>query len=217
VLRLQPGAALTLFDGRGGQWQAEIQAIGRKDVQVSVLRHDPTERELARSVTLAPAMVANERMDMLIEKATELGAAAVWPLHCERSVLRLAADRGERRSAHWRAVAAAACEQSGRNRVPEVAAPRPLRDALAAVPEGASALVLSLAADARGAAALLPALDPRRPVVVFSGPEGGLTPDEEAAARAAGCIPVSLGPRTLRADTAPLALLAVLALPEGAA
>ena len=124
VLRLQPGAALTLFDGRGGQWRAEIRLIGRRDVQVLVAQHQALERELARAVILAPAMPANERMDGLIEKATELGATAIWPLVCERSVLRVAGERAERKAEHWRAIAQAACEQSGRNRVPEVAADR---------------------------------------------------------------------------------------------
>jgi 16S rRNA (uracil1498-N3)-methyltransferase len=212
VLRLQPGAALTLFDGRGGQWQAEVTAIGRRDVQALVRRHDAVERELARAVTLAPGMPANERMDNLIEKATELGAAEIRPLVCERSVLRVAGERAGRKAAHWRAVAAAACEQSGRNRVPEVAAPQPLRAALAQLPQDALRLVLSLDAAARPAAVVAAELDPRRPVWVFSGPEGGFTPAEQDALHAAGAAAVSLGARVLRADTAPLALLALLAL-----
>ena len=212
MLRLQPGAALTLFDGRGGEWRAEVLAIGRRDVQVLVQRHEAIEREVGREVTLAIGAPANERMDTLIEKATELGVVAIWPMVCEHSVLRVAGERAERKAAHWRAVAVAACEQCGRNRVPGVAAPRPLRDVLAALPDGAAALVLSLAGDARPAAAALAAIGARQPVFVFSGPEGGLTPAEEAAARAAGAVPVTLGARVLRADTAPLALLALLAL-----
>ena len=215
VLRLQPGAALTLFDGRGGQWLAEIRLIGRRDVQVLVAQHQALERELARAVILAPAMPANERMDGLIEKATELGATAIWPLVCERSVLRVAGARAERKAEHWRAIAQAACEQSGRNLVPEVAAPQPLARCLASLPALApdtTRLLLGFGADAQPAHRLMPKLDPHRPVLVLSGPEGGLSPAEESQARAAGFMPMSLGDRVLRADTAPLAALAALSL-----
>ena len=126
VLRLQPGAALVVFDGSGGQWQAQIVRIGRRDVVVRVGAHEALEREIACRVTLALGMPANERMDGLIEKATELGVHSIQPLVCERSVLRVAGERAERKAAHWHAVAAAACEQCGRNRVPAIHAVRPL-------------------------------------------------------------------------------------------
>ncbi len=216
VLRLEPGAAVTLFDGRGGQWHAEVGAIGRREVRVLIQRHEAVERELARAVTLAPGMPANERMDTLIEKATELGAAAIRPVVCERSVARVAGERARRKAAHWRAVAAAACEQCGRNRIPEVAPPQPLRAALGALPQGAARLVLSLDGAARPAVAAATALDAQCPVWIFSGPEGGFTAAEQDALRAAGAQAVSLGARVLRADTAPLALLALLALTDEA-
>ena len=206
VLRLQPGAALTLFNGRGGEWSAQIVAIGRSRVDVQVQAHDPVERELAARVTLAIGMPANERMDGLIEKATELGVAQVQPLLCERSVLRLAGERAQKKVEHWRGVAVAAAEQSGRTRVPQIAEVLPLRDALAALPAGPR-FVLSL----RDALPFQPR-DASADAVFLSGPEGGLTDAEEAAARAAGFVPVSLGSRTLRADTAPLAALAAIAL-----
>src|SRR5437870_1986686 len=128
VLRLQPGAEITLFDGRGGEWSARIAAIGRSDVRVDVVAHATVERELACRVTLAIGMPANERMDTLVEKATELGVARIQPLLCERSVLRVAGERAERKLAHWRGVAIAASEQSGRTCVPQVLDVRPLRD-----------------------------------------------------------------------------------------
>jgi 16S rRNA (uracil1498-N3)-methyltransferase len=211
VLRLQPGDAVALFDGRGGQWQAVIDEIGRKAVTARPVAHQPVERELRTPVTLALGMPANERMDTLVEKAAELGVAAIAPLLCERSVLRLAGDRAERRQAHWQAVAAAACEQSGRNRVPQVLAPMPLRDWLAAAPADALRLVLSLADGTQPLRTRLAGAAPGQAVCLLSGPEGGLSPAELAAANAAGHRSTTLGARVLRADTAPLAALAVIA------
>ena len=216
VLRLQPGDAITLFDGRGGQWQAAVLAMGRKDVTARLLAHQPLERELHTPVTLALGMPANERMDALVEKATELGVATIAPLVCERSVLRLAGERAERRSAHWQAIAVAACEQSGRNRVPQVLPPQPLRDWLAGMPAGGLRLVLSLADGTQPLRQRL-AAHGGGPVSLLSGPEGGLSPAELAAAAAAGHLPTTLGARVLRADTAPLAALAVIAALESPA
>ncbi len=224
VLRLQPGAAITLFDGHGGQWQAEVLAMGRKDVSARLLVHQALERELHSPVTLALGMPANERMDALVEKATELGVAAIVPLVCERSVLRLAGERAARRSAHWQAIAVAACEQSGRNRVPRVHPPQLLRDWLATLPATSLAtmpapglrLVLSLGANTQPLRTRLHAAGPG-PVSLLSGPEGGLSPAELAAAEAAGHLPTTLGARVLRADTAPLAALAVIATLESPA
>jgi 16S rRNA (uracil1498-N3)-methyltransferase len=150
---------------------------------------------------------ANERMDPLVEKATELGAAAIQPLLAERSVLRLTGERAQRRVAHWQAVAVAASEQSGRTRVPRVHDVRPLADWLARPPPGARWL-LSLG-DATPLAALTM---PEDALVVLAGPEGGFSAAEEQRARDAGFVAASLGERTLRADTAPLAALAFIAL-----
>jgi 16S rRNA (uracil1498-N3)-methyltransferase len=209
VLRLQPGAALRLFDGRGGEWAATVERIGRRDVSVRLGAAHAVDRELPLAVTLALGMPANERMDTLIEKATELGASVIQPLVCERSVLRLAGERAAKKVAHWQAVAIAACEQCGRTRVPQIAPVRALPDWLAQLPSSdASRWMLSLA-EAKRPTELEP---PRAGVVCLSGPEGGLSPSEESAARAAGFVAVSLGPRILRADTAPLALLAYLAV-----
>lgn len=212
VLRLQPGAALTLFDGRGGEWAAEVVHMGRREVQVRVVAHVAVERELPVAVTLALGVPANERMDTLVEKATELGVAEIQPLLCERSVLRLAGERAQKKVAHWQAVAVAACEQCGRTRVPVVAPVVALPQWLAALPPaaapGGARVLLSLREPAPLAAAVAGA----SAVVSLSGPEGGLAESEEALARARGFAAVSLGARVLRADTAPLALLAHLAL-----
>jgi 16S rRNA (uracil1498-N3)-methyltransferase len=214
VLRLQPGAKLTLFDGRGGEFAATVTHMGRSEVRVFVAAHDPVQRELAQPVTLALGMPANERMDTLIEKATELGVAAIVPLVCERSVLRLQGERAAKKLTHWRGIAIAACEQSGRTRLPALSPVTALPAWLQSLPAPGSGRrwLLSLGdapALAQAAASLAGALDP---VLVLSGPEGGLSPGEVALAQDFGFAPVSLGPRVLRADTAPLAVLAWLGL-----
>jgi 16S rRNA (uracil1498-N3)-methyltransferase len=211
VLRLQPGAAITLFDGRGGEYAAQVTRMGRSDVEVEVGAHDPVEREPAVPVHLAVGMPANERMDWLVEKAAELGAASIQPLLAERSVLRLAGERAQKKQAHWQGVAIAACEQSGRNRVPVVHPVQPVREWLERA--AAPGLVLSLAANSRPLRDLLPLPPAPAPAIcLLSGPEGGLSPAEEAFAIDRGWHPVHLGPRILRAETAPLAALALLTL-----
>jgi 16S rRNA (uracil1498-N3)-methyltransferase len=209
VLRLQPGARITLFDGGGAEWPAEVLAMGRSEVRVRVGPAQPVDTELPLAVTLAVGMPANERMDWLVEKATELGVAQIQPLVCERSVLRLDGERAERRCAHWRAVAAAAAEQCGRARLPLVHMPRRLDAWLGGPTPGATPrFVLSLEADARSLATALGArLAPGSELLFLSGPEGGLAPAEEQAARQAGWVPVSLGARVLRAETAAIAAL----------
>jgi len=210
VRRVQPGESLILFDGRGGEWRARVTTMGRSDVRVAVEQHVEVERELPLAVTLAVGMPANERMDILIEKATELGVAAVQPLLCERSVLRPTGERAERKREHWQAVAVAASEQCGRTRVPLLKPICALGAWLALRPASPAGWLLSPSPSA--ARPTRPTWPPSGPLVVLSGPEGGLSPAEEEAARAAGFIAISLGPRVLRAETAPLALLAWLGL-----
>lgn len=202
VRRAQPGEALVLFDGRGGEWQAVVSRMTRRQVFVWVQAHDPVDREAPVAVTLAVGMPANERMDWLVEKATELGASAIRPLVCERSVLRLDGERAERKRLHWQGIAIAAAEQCGRTLVPEVFAPEPIALVLG---EPRSGFVLSLAP---GAMPLHGLPLPASALWLLSGPEGGLTPAEEALALAAGLQPLSLGTRVLRAETAPLVPLA---------
>jgi 16S rRNA (uracil1498-N3)-methyltransferase len=214
VLRLQPGDALTLFDGLGGEWSAQVDTMGKREVRAELLAHQTVERELPVGVTLALAMPAGDRMDFVVEKATELGAAAIVPLLAERSVLRLAGERADKRRAHWQAIAVAACEQCGRNRVPDIAAPTSLPAWLTALvaPSPPEARWLLGWRDARPWDAARAADGSCTTALLLSGPEGGLTDDEEALARAHRFTPVTLGPRVLRADTAPLAALAALAL-----
>ena len=209
VLRLQPGDALTLFDGSGPEWQAEVTAMGRSEVRVKLLAPEMPVRELTRRVTLAVVMPANDRMDFLVEKATELGAAVLQPLMSERSVLRLTGERADKKRAHWQGVAIAAAEQSGRTVPLQVAPVQTLAGWLAALPAAADGEWRGLLSPR--AAQALPAPPPAQGLFL-SGPEGGLSEAEEDAARARGFTGVTLGPRVLRADTAPLAVLSWIAL-----
>ena len=217
VLRMQPGDALTLFDGAGGEYAATVERMGRSDVSVMVGAHQPVEREAPRAVHLAVGMPANERMDWLVEKATELGVASIQPLATAHGVLRLSGERAEKKRAHWEAIAVASCEQCGRNRVPMI---HPVQsfagwiDAQPAQPAqpaelAAVRLVLSLADGTRAVHALQVPQD--RGALVLSGPEGGLSGSEEQQAIARGFAPVTLGARVLRAETAALAALVSLA------
>jgi 16S rRNA (uracil1498-N3)-methyltransferase len=209
VLRMQPGEVITLFNGEGGEFAATIVRMGRSDVEVEIGAHDAAEREAPRAVHLAVGIPANERMDWLVEKATELGVASIQPLFAARSVLRLKGERADKKAAHWQAIAVAACEQCGRNRVPVVHAALGLEDWLAASPPPpGSGFVLSLRASEQPLRAALPSAGP---VTFLSGPEGGLTENEESMAVARGFTPLRLGTRVLRAETAPLAVLSVLA------
>ena len=214
VLRLQPGQALTLFNGQGGEFAATVTQMGRSEVQVRIGAHQPLDRAPNRAVTLALGMPANERMDWLVEKATELGAAVLQPLMTERSVLRLSGERADKKVAHWHSVAVAASEQCGGNRVPQLQPVSTLATWLAGLPSagGGAKLLLSLRPPSPGLRDAVALLAPDAPITLLSGPEGGLSPVEENAALAAGFVAVNLGQRTLRADTAALAALAALLL-----
>ena len=212
VRRVQPGDALRLFDGSGGEWAAEVSAMTRSAVRVRLLHRVAIDLELPQAVTLAVGMPAGERMDWLVEKATELGAASIQPLLCERSVLRVQGERAERKREHWQAIAIAAAEQCGRTHVPKIAAVALFDDFVRLGAGAAARWMLSLRADAT-----LPSPAQREGVmVVLSGPEGGLSEAEETLALAQHWRPLTLGPRVLRAETAPLALLAWVGLvPQG--
>lgn len=209
VRRMQPGQDLVLFTGSGGEWDATITRMGRSEVEVRVGAHHPIEREAARRVHLATGLMASERLEWLIEKATELGAASLTPVLTARANVRVDGTRAERKRGRWDAVAAAACEQCGRNRIPSIAPVTPLAELLAQ-PESGARWLLTLDPQAPGVRGRAASLAATANVTVLSGPEGGLDPAEEQAALAAGFLPVHLGPRVLRAETAPLAALAFL-------
>jgi 16S rRNA (uracil1498-N3)-methyltransferase len=209
VLRLARGDAVTLFNGDGSEYAAVLEQVGKGSVSVQVLERRPVERESALDVTLGQGISSAERMDYTVQKAVELGVAAVQPLALTRSVVRLSRERSEKRRSHWRSIAIAACEQCGRNRVPPIA-PVVTLDAWLApgVPRSAGALRLMLAPDA--VARLRDVPRPGGAVVLLAGPEGGFTPEEAAAAKRGGFRPVRLGPRVLRTETAAVAALAAM-------
>ena len=214
VLRMQPGDALTLFDGNGGEYAATVERMGRSEVTVQVDSHAAVEREAPRAVHLAIGMPANERMDWLVEKATELGVASIQPLMTAHGVLRLEGERADKKRAHWEGIAIAACEQCGRNRLPLIHPVRALAGWIETPPiDDAERFVLSLAertCDMREIRERAP-VAALRGACVLSGPEGGLSAAEEQDAIARGFAPLTLGPRVLRAETAALAALALLA------
>jgi 16S rRNA (uracil1498-N3)-methyltransferase len=207
VLRLRAGDDVTLFNGRGGEYAARIASIERLRVTADVLEHRSIERESPLSVALVQGVSAGERMDLTVRKTVELGVAALHPVLCARSVARPRAERAEARQAHWQKVVIAACEQCGRNRIPVV---HPLIRAADYRPEaGDGSLKLLLSPRSRLAFAAACA-DTGPAVTLAAGPEAGFDATEEAAFLAAGFVPVRLGPRVLRTETAALAALAAL-------
>jgi 16S rRNA (uracil1498-N3)-methyltransferase len=212
VLRLEAGDAITLFDGAGGEFNAQLLDIARRAALARIDEQVDREVEPPYRVTLAQGVAGGDKMDWLIEKAVELGAASVVPLTTERGVVRLAGDRALRRQAHWQALARAACEQCGRNRIPDIAPPRDLDAWLEQLqPRENDELRLLLSPRAVMGFAALPAAAPSAPVTVLIGPEAGFSPLEEEAIVESGFTTLGLGPRVLRTETAGIAVLAALA------
>ncbi len=204
VLRLVVGDAVVLFDGQGGEFSATLTALGKQPAARLGPRL-PIERESSLAITLVQALASGDKMDWVVQKAVELGVMAIQPVAAERSVLKLAGDRAVKRVAHWQQIAVAACEQSGRNRVPVVGDILPLSRYLS-LPFEDTRLILAPGADG----ALARKAAPSGPVSVFVGPEGGWSSGELDLATRAGCAPLALGPRVLRTETAGLAALAAL-------
>lgn len=206
VLRLQVGDALIVFNGNGGEYAARIAAIGKQDVTIEIERHDPIERESPLQVILVQALSAAERMDFTIQKAVELGVAQIVPVESERCVVRLHGERAVKRVQHWQQIAVSACEQCGRNRVPEIkfiatlstwlASPAPDRERWVLLPEANTSL------------RDMPR--PGKPLEVLVGPEGGFSDAEAEAAQRAQHQAVRLGPRILRTETVAPAMLAAM-------
>lgn len=207
VLRLAEGDPITLFNGDGNDYPAQIQAVGKREVTVQVQAAQPVDNESPLRLTLAQGVARGEKMDLIVQKATELGVARIVPLLTERSEVKLDPARAEKRLAHWRAVAASACEQSGRARLPEITPTLPLEAWLRGLTdEGALRLaLLPEGAQRPGELRFAPAGG-----LLVVGPEGGLGQRDTAALADAGFTGLKLGPRILRTETAGLAALAAL-------
>ena len=206
VLRLGEGDALTLFNGDGFEYDAVVARMARDAVTVKIGGARAGAREPVLDIILGQALSSGERMDYTVQKAVELGVAAIHPLAASRSVVRLDAARAEKRVAHWQSVVIAACEQCGRNRIPAVAPVVPLETWL----ERRRAAALCLLLSPQGETRIRDLAKPDGAIVLLAGPEGGFTQEEEALARRSGCTPLRLGPRVLRTETAAVAALAAM-------
>lgn len=205
ALRLQRGDALTLFGGDGDEYLAELVDLTKRGAAAKVRERRGVDRESPLEVTLVQGVCTADRMDLLIQKATELGVRRIQPVVTSRTVIRLSSERQERREQHWQAVAIAACEQCGRNRIPAVAPAMKLDEFVAALPSAEAKLLLSPGGEQR-----LAELPRAGSVLVAIGPEGGLAPDERDLLVSRGFVGVRFGPRILRTETAPLAVIAAL-------
>jgi len=207
ALRMKNGDPLVLFDGNGGEWRATLKVGAGRTAYALLGEFSAIERESPLSLTLAQGLPAGDKMDWIVEKCVELGVAAIQPIAARRSVMRLSAERMARRVAHWNAIAVAACEQCGRNRVPVIAEVLDLPQYLAQA-AGQNAFRLLLSPQHGGSLQSL--ARPATPVIAFIGPEGGWDEEEVKAMRVAGCVALRLGPRVLRTETAGAALLAAM-------
>jgi 16S rRNA (uracil1498-N3)-methyltransferase len=209
VLRLGPGHHVTLFDGQGREADAAIERVDRHGVELRVGERRRVERAAGPSLTLVVGLARGEKLDLVVQKATELGAHHVVPVVTARAVLELDERRAELRRARWLKIAREAARQSGRADVPEIAAPIPFEEAMTRT-EAALKLLFWEEARASGLRERLAAMTPPASVAVVVGPEGGLTAAEVELARAAGFLVAGLGPRILRAETAALAALTIV-------
>lgn len=205
VLRMTADMPLVIFDGSGGEYGAVIGTVDRGRVTVTLKSFVADDRESPLHTTLAQGISRGERMDYTLRKAVELGVSAIQPLFTEYCQVQLKGERLDKRMAHWRGVVIAACEQSGRNRIPPLHTPCSLPEWLQRLPSG-----LHLALDPRAAGGILQLATPATPVSLLVGPEGGLSENEMDLLRRAGYLGIRLGPRILRTETAALAALAAL-------
>jgi len=205
ALRLERGDAVVLFSGDGDEYDCELVDLGKRGAAAKVRERRTVDRESPLDVTLVQGICSADRMDLVIQKATELGVRRIQPVITSRTVIRLSSDRQERREQHWRAVAIAACEQCGRNEVPAIGSSLKLDEYIASAPDAEAKLVLSPLGEQR-----LGDLPHARSAIIAIGPEGGLTSEERALFASRGFVGVRFGPRILRTETAPLAVIASL-------
>ena len=211
VMRMREGDETILFNGRGGEYAARVASIQKLRIALDVLQHRPVERESPLQVALVQGVSSGDRMDFTVRKAVELGVSAIHPVLATRSVARPKGERADNRRAHWQKVVISACEQCGRNRIPEVQPLVSVTDALRALPEPPARILLSPHAEL----AFSRAVEGKTSFVLAAGPEAGFDADEEAAFVQAGFTPLKLGPRVLRTETAALAALAALSALRG--
>ena len=205
VLRLGPGAQLTLFDGTDGEYPATITTTGKRQVEVELGERVNVSLESPLSVTLAQGVSKGERMDYTIQKAVELGVSRIVPLNTERSVVNLKGERLEKKMQHWQGVIVSACEQCGRNTLPQLLPLQSIETWLAAGLKDDLGLLLD-----HRASETVASLPQAGSVTLLIGPEGGLSAQEQALATASGYLGLRLGPRVLRTETAALTALAAL-------
>jgi 16S rRNA (uracil1498-N3)-methyltransferase len=210
VMRLREGDEATLFNGRGGEYAARVASIQRLRVSFDVLQHHALERESPLRMVLVQGVSSSDRMDYTVRKAVELGVAAIYPVLATRSVARPKGERADNRRAHWQKVAISACEQCGRNQIPEV---HPLLSVDAALRESIEGFKFLLSP--RSELKFSKSIPAAASFVFAAGPEAGFDADEEAAFAKAGYTPLKLGVRVLRTETAALAALAALSALRG--
>lgn len=206
VMRLREGDGCVLFNGDGHDYSATLVESGKREARVQVTAAQPVDNESPLPVTLLQGIARGEKMDLILQKATELGVQAIVPVNAERTEVKLDAARAEKRLAHWRSVVVSACGQSGRARVPSVAPPQSVQEAARAMPGAA----LKLTLDPQGEHRLSTLESAPGGVVIAIGPEGGWSPRDRQALAAAGFQGLQLGPRILRTETAGLAAIAAL-------
>jgi 16S rRNA (uracil1498-N3)-methyltransferase len=204
VLRLQPDDHCIVFNGDGSDYDARIVALGKRGATVEIVSARELHNESPLRITLIQALARGEKMDLILQKATELGVHGFVPVNSERSEVRLDGERVDKRMAHWRGVVVAACEQSGRARVPDVAVPRSLQLACGALDPGARYLLDPQAV--RSVAGCSPSAH----CTLAIGPEGGWSPRDRALLQEVGFEGLRLGPRVLRTETAGIAAIAAL-------
>ncbi|MDH3647117.1 MAG: 16S rRNA (uracil(1498)-N(3))-methyltransferase [Gammaproteobacteria bacterium] len=208
VLRLRAGGELTVFDGRGGEYAATLVNVSRDEVQVALGRYNDRDRESSLNLTLAQGVARGERMDQILQKATELGVTAIVPLLTDHTVVRLDAERAEKRHGHWQRIIISACEQCGRNRLPNLQPLRSIDDWLADLTDVGTRFILQPDAVTTLAKTVEQPRD--HTALILIGPEGGLSEREQTIARRRDFLATSLGPRVLRTETATLATLAIM-------
>lgn len=202
VLRIKPGQSLQVFNGKGGYFDANITACNKKQVSIELGQHHEVDNESPLAITLLQGISRGQKMDLAMQKAVELGVTRVIPVNCCHTGVKLEQDKAGKRRDHWQKIAINACEQCGRNTVPDVDLPQDFNEALAAQPEGLKIILHP----ADGVS--LQSLDPPHHVILLVGPEGGFSETEIEQARKAAFQSVTLGPRVLRTETAAMAALA---------